>query len=320
VGAVEIHAFYAAAQRMLRGRRERETTVNTNDRTKTIVLIHGLWLTALSWEHWVERYRAQGHRVIAESWPGMGGDLELLRRDPSALAHLGVGEIVLHYEAILRKLSTPPIIIGHSFGGLITQILLDHGFGTAGVALDSAPVKGILRLPWSVLKSSFPALKSPANVHRAVALTLDEFHYAFTNTQGELETDRLFRRYAVPGPGRVLFQAAFANLTPNAATRVDFHNDKRAPLLIVAGTDDHVSPPSVGRAIAKLQAQSKALTAYKEFPGRAHFLLGQAGWEEIADFALQWALNPAALPAPDQGRPVVTRSTAGPTAAGPSAR
>jgi pimeloyl-ACP methyl ester carboxylesterase len=269
--------------------------MNSNREGRTIVLIHGLWLTALSWEHWVERYQSRGHRVIARSWPGAETDVESLRRDPSALAHVGIADIVEHYEEIIKGLDAPPIIIGHSFGGLITQLLLDRGFGSAGVALDSAPAKGILRLPWSSLKSSFPVLKNPANVHRAVALTAEEFHYAFTNTFEDDAAARVYERYAVPGAGRVLFQAALANFNPHAATRIDFHNDERAPLLLIAGEDDHVSPPAVGKANARLQHASKALTEYKEFAGRSHFILGQTGWEEVADFALGWALQPKSL-------------------------
>jgi pimeloyl-ACP methyl ester carboxylesterase len=263
---------------------------------RTIVLIPGLWMTALSWEHWIERYVARGHRVIAKSWPGMDGDIDELRRDPSGTAQLGVTEIVEHYEVIIRELSEPPIVIGHSFGGAITQIILDHGLGAAGVAIDSAPLKGIFRLPWASLKSAFPVLKNPANSHRSVPLTPEEFQYAFTNTLSKEESLAAYQRYAVPGPGRVLFQGALANMNPHAVTRVDFHNDRRAPLLLIAGELDHVAPPSVTRANAKLQQQSQAITAYKEFPGRTHFILGQPGWETVADFALNWALHPIDLP------------------------
>ena len=268
--------------------------VNTIDTTKpdTIVLIHGLWMTALSWEHWVERYTNRGFTVIARSWPGMDGDIEGLRRDPSVVEHLGIGEIVEHYEGIIRELARPPIIMGHSFGGAFTQILLDRGLGAAGVAIDSAPVKGLLALPFSSLKSGFPVLKNPANNHRAVMLTPEEFHYAFTNTLSEEDSAKVYARYAVPGPGRVLFQGALANFNPRAATKVDFGNDDRAPLLVIAGGEDHVSPDAINRATAKHQGKSKAITAYKEFPGRSHYTLGQDGWEEVADYALDWALNP----------------------------
>lgn len=260
-----------------------------------IVLIHGLWMTALCWEHWVERYQRRGFEVIARSWPGLEGDIAALRKDPSGLDHLGIQEIVDFYTGVIGGLDRKPIIMGHSFGALITQILLDDGLGIAGVSIDSAPVKGVLRLPWSALRSAFPGLKNPANRHRAVTLTPEEFHYAFTNTASDEESRAAYERYAVPGPGRPLFQAAFANFNPHAASKIDFHNDDRAPLLVIAGGADHVSPPSINRTIAKLQHRSKAITAYKEFSGRSHFILGQPGWEEVADFALEWATDPVAL-------------------------
>jgi alpha-beta hydrolase superfamily lysophospholipase len=280
--------------------REEDAVNATPDPTEpdTIVLIHGLWMTALSWEHWAARYMGRGFIVIARSWPGMDGDIEALRRDPSAVEHLGVGEIIEHYEGMIRALPRPPIIMGHSFGGLITQILLDRGLGAAGVAIDSAPVRGILALPLSTLRSGFPVLKNPANNHRAVALTPEEFHYAFTNTLTEEESAAVYARYAVPGPGRVLFQAALANFNPHAATKVDFGNGARAPLLVIAGGLDHVSPVAVNEATARLQGKSEAITAYKEFPGRSHYILGQEGWEEVADYALALALNPTEIAIP----------------------
>jgi pimeloyl-ACP methyl ester carboxylesterase len=160
------------------------------------------------------------------------------------------------------------------------------------VAIDSAPLKGVLALPVSTLRSGFPALKNPANNHRAVTLTPEEFHYAFTNTLTDEQSKALYDEYAVPGPGRVLFQAAFANFNPHAATKVDYHNDDRAPLLIISGGADHVSPPAINKSEAKHQGKSKALTAFKEFPGQPHFLIGADGWEEIADFAIDWATDP----------------------------
>jgi pimeloyl-ACP methyl ester carboxylesterase len=257
----------------------------------TIVLIHGLWMTSLSWEKWVKYYSDKVHRVIAKSWPGLDRDIDELRRDLSAIAGLGISEIVEHYENIIRELDAPPIIMGHSFGGLITQILLDRGFGAAGVAIATAPVKGIIFLPFSTLKISFPALSNPANNHRAVPLTPEQFHYAFTNTLSEQESLKVFNRYAVPGPDHVLFQAAFANFNPHAATAVNFHNDTRAPLLLISGGQDHVSPPAVVEATFNLYQKSKAITDYKEFPERTHYTLGQDGWEEVADYALDWVMT-----------------------------
>lgn len=259
-----------------------------------IVLIHGLWMNALCWEHWVERYKRRGYDVIARSWPGLE-DAELVRRDPTMVEHLGIDEIVDFYSDLLAGLDRKPILIGHSFGALITQLLLDSGWGAAGVSIDSAPIKGNYKLPWSALKSAFPGLRDPRNRHRAVTLTPEEFHYAFANTMTDADSQIAYARYAVPGPGRPLFQAAFANFNPHAATRIDFENDDRAPLLVVAGANDHVSPPAINRTIAKLQHRSRSITAYKEFPGRTHFILGQPGWEEVADFVLDWALSPRDL-------------------------
>lgn len=268
---------------------------------KTIVLIPGLWMTALSWEFWVERYRSRGFDVIARNWPGMDRDIDELRRDPSAYENVGVVEVVEHYEQIIRDLDRPTIIMGHSFGGAVTQILLGRGLGVAGVAIDSAPIKGIFRLPWSSVKASFPVLKNPANRHKAVMLTFEEFHWAFANTLTDEQAKTAYERYAIPGPGRPIFQAAFANLTPNAATTVEFP-DERAPLLLIAGGEDHIAPPALTKSNVKVQHKSKAITAYKEFPGRSHFILGQEGWEEVADFALDWALNPVDVPASEERR------------------
>jgi pimeloyl-ACP methyl ester carboxylesterase len=260
----------------------------------TIVLIHGLWMTPLSWEHWIDRHEARGFRVLAPAWPGMDGDIDELRRDPSSIEHLGIQEIVDHYDAIIRKLDRPPIIMGHFLGGAFTQILLDRGLGAAGVAIDSAAVKGVLTLPWSTLKSALPVLKSPANNHTAVALSFDEFRYAFTNTLSEEESRAAYERYAVPGPGRVLFQAALANFNPHATTKVDFHNDHRAPLLLIAGGKDHLSPAAINESNARHYRKSAAITTYEEFPLRSHFTLGEEGWEKVADYALAWAVENAA--------------------------
>src|SRR5579862_1981958 len=259
----------------------------------TVVLIHGLWMTALSWEHWIDRYQSRGYSVIARSWPGMDGDIDELRRDPSGIEHLGIEEIVDYYAGIIAELDRPPIIMGHSFGGAFTQILLDRGLGAAGVAIDSGPVKGLLALPASTLKTGFPVLKNPANNHRAVPLTPEEFHYAFTNTLNGEESLAVFNRYAVPGPDHVLFQAALANFNPHAATAVNFNNYDRAPLLLISGGQDHVSPPSVVEANFKLYRKSKAVTEYKSFPERTHYTLGQNGWEDVADYALDWAVDHA---------------------------
>jgi pimeloyl-ACP methyl ester carboxylesterase len=223
----------------------------------------------------------------------MEGDIEELRRNPSAIATLGIADIVAHYEQIIRGLDEAPIIIGHSFGGLVAQILLDRGLGAAGVAIAPAPVKGIIFLPLSTIRVSLPALSNPANNHRAAPLTPEQFHFAFTNNLEEEASLAVYRRYAVPGPDHVLFQAAFANFNPHAATAVNFHNEDRAPLLLISGGNDHVSPASVVEANFRLYSKSTAVTDYKTFPSRTHYTLGQDGWEEVADYALTWAENNA---------------------------
>jgi pimeloyl-ACP methyl ester carboxylesterase len=263
--------------------------------TETVVLIHGLWMTPLSWEHWIERFAQRGCRVLAPAWPGMEDrDVADLRRDTSAYERLGVTEIADHYERIVRGLDRPPILIGHSFGGLMVQILLDRGAGAAGVALHPAAPRGVLSLPLSTLRSSAPVLLNPLNVRRAVMLTADQFHYAFTNTLSTTESARVYERYAIPGPGRPLFQAGLANFNPRAATKVNARNDDRAPLLLVGGGSDHIVPASTTRANHKLYRHSRAVTELKEYPGRTHFTVGQDGWEEVADHALAWASEKAA--------------------------
>src|SRR5262249_33428473 len=253
----------------------------------TIVLIPGLWMTALCWEHWVKHYSGKGYCVVARSWPGMEEEIEQLRRDPCSFASLGLSEVVDHYEQIICELETPPLIIGNGFGGLATQILLDRGWGAAGVAIASAPVKGIARLPLSMLKLAFSVLaKSHSN--KTASLTGEQFHHAFANSLTETESFDAFKRYVVPAPYRILVQTAFANfISPSAAT-VNFRNNTRAPLLLVAGGKDRIVPSSIVKANFELYRESKAETDYKEYPNQAHFtLILEIG---VADYVLGWAL------------------------------
>jgi pimeloyl-ACP methyl ester carboxylesterase len=265
------------------------TTNGAPSKPDTIVLIHGLWLSPRSWEGWEERFEARGYKVLAPAWPRMRGEVEDIRRDPSSMNGLGVTEIVDHYDAIIRALNVPPIIMGHSFGGLVTELLLDRGLGAAGVAISPAPVKGVLRLPPTELRAGFPVLGNPANRKRTVELTPKQFHYGFTNTMTEEEAQAAYDRYEVPGPGRVIYQAAFANLNPRAPTKVDFHKDDRPPLLVIGNDQDHTVPASVSKEAARRLSRSKAIVDYKEFHGRGHFTAGAPGWEEVADYALEWA-------------------------------
>ncbi len=262
-----------------------------------IVLIHGLWLTPLSWEGWKERFEAKGHNVTAPAWPGMEGTVEEVRANTQAYERLGIKEITDHYDGIIRGLDSPPVIMGHSFGGLITQLLLDRGLGAAAVAVHPAPIKGVLGLPYSQLKVAWVALKNPANRHRTQMLTPEEFHYGFTNMLSAEESRPIYDRLAVPGPGRTLFQAGLANFNPNAVTRVNRHNSSRAPLLLLAGGKDHTVPASTVRAAYKIQKKSGATTEIKEYPERSHYTFAQDGWEAVADHALEWALSHGGQPA-----------------------
>jgi pimeloyl-ACP methyl ester carboxylesterase len=260
----------------------------------TVVLIHGLWMTSLSWEGWAARYRAAGYTVIDEGWPGMQQPVEDLRRDPTAIASLSISAVVDHYDGIIRGLERPPIIMGHSFGGAFTQVLLDRGLGAAGVAIHSAAVKGVTKLPFSTLRTGWPILRNPRNRHRAVAIDVKQFHYRFTNHLTVEQSRPAYERYCVPACGRVLFEGASANFSSKSPTKVDFENATRAPLLFIAGSIDHVSPPSLNKANVKKYRKSRAVTDYHDFDGRSHFTLGQDGWESVADYALNWSLQHAA--------------------------
>lgn len=266
--------------------------------TDTVVLIHGLWMTPLSWEHWITRYEQRGMRVITPGYPGIElgvAGVEALRRDPSPLANLGVREVYEHLAAVIGALDGQPIIMGHSFGGAFVQLLLDAGFGSAGVSIDGAAVKGVKALPFSEIKATFPVLRNPANLHRAVPISEKEFHYAFTNNLSLEASKAVYDRYSVPVSGRMLFQGGLANFTPDAATTYNFANGERAPLLFIAGGNDHILPPAVQRENYEKNARgSQAISAYKLFPGRSHYTCGEQGWEAVADFALDWAQAPVA--------------------------
>ena len=260
----------------------------------TIVLIHGFWVTPRSWENWIKYYEAKGYRVLAPGYPGFEVEVEALNRDPSPIERVTLPQIVAHYETIIRECETPPILMGHSAGGAIVQLLLDRGAGAVGVALNSAPTEGVLVAPFSQLKSTFPVLKNPANRHRAVGLTAEEWHYAFTNTFTEAESLALYQRYHIPASGAILWGGVLANIIPGPQDAwVDYHNDARAPLLFISGGEDHIMPPAVQQSNAK-HYKSNTITEVKLFEGRAHLLPAQAGWEEVADYALSWAERHAA--------------------------
>ena len=256
----------------------------------TIVLIHGFWVTPRSWEEWVTHYEQRGFTVLAPAYPGLEVEVEALNADPSPIEALTVPRIIEHLEGVVKGLASPPILMGHSAGGAFMQILLDHGFGAAGVALNSAPTEGVRATPLSQVRSTFPVLKNPANRHRAVGFNHEQWQYAFTNTFSEEESRRLYERYAIPAAGGILFNSVLANFEPGPQdTWVDYKNDARAPLLFISGSEDHIMPPKVQRSNAK-HYKSATITEVKEYEGYAHLLPAQEGWEAIADYALDWAL------------------------------
>lgn len=279
------------------------TLPSTSPAPDTIVLIHGFWVTPRSWEHWITRYQERGYRVLAPAYPGFEVEVEALNRDPAPIAAVTVPAIISHLETIIRPLATPPILMGHSAGGVFVQVLLDHGFGACGVAINSAPTEGVAVVPLSQIKSTLHVLRNPANRHRAVGLTYDQWQYAFTNTFTEEDSRAAYERYAVPASGAIFWESALANVLPGRQGNwVDYRNDARAPLLFIAGAEDHLMPPSVQRSNAK-RYKSKTLTEVREFEGRSHFLPGQRGWEEVADYALDWAKGHA-TGSPDPGQAV----------------
>jgi pimeloyl-ACP methyl ester carboxylesterase len=260
----------------------------------TIVLIHGLWMTPRSWENWAKRYESRGYTVLTPAYPGFEGEVEALRADPSPIERITVPEAVESLEKLIKGFDRPPILMGHSFGGALVQILLDRGYGAAGVAIDSVPTEGVLTLPLSQIKASFPILSNPANRHRAVGFTPEQFQYAFTNTLSDEDSAKVYERYHIPAPGSWVWGGVLANFTPgHQATWVDYENHDRAPLLFIAGGEDHIMPAAVNKSNVKKYEKSKAITAYEEFPGRSHFTVGQDGWEAVADYALRWATENA---------------------------
>jgi pimeloyl-ACP methyl ester carboxylesterase len=253
----------------------------------TIVLVHGFWVTPRSWEEWIAHYERAGYRVLAPAYPGFEVEVEALNADPSPIEALTVPAIIEHLEAVIGELDAPPILMGHSAGGAFVQILLDHGFGAVGVAINSAPTEGVAVVPLSQVRASFPVLKNPANRHRAVGFTHEQWHYAFTNTFSEERSRELYERYHVPASGSIFWGSALANIHPgHQDTYVDYHNDGRAPLLFISGTDDHLMPPKIQQSNAT-HYKSDTITEIMQFEG-PHLLPSKDGWEAVADYALEW--------------------------------
>lgn len=273
--------------------------------SQTIVLIHGMWMTPRSWDNWVDHYADRGYRAIAPGWPGVK-DPEATRLDPSALRGLGIKKMVDHYEEIIRGLDRPPIIMGHSFGGLVTQLLLDRGLGTAGMVIGTAAPKGVILLPLSTLRSALPGLKNPFNGDGLCPLTPKQFRWRFANTLSQKESDAIYQEHYIPGTNRAFFEAAYANLNRNSPAAVNYENPARAPLLIICGTADHISPLAVNKSLLKLQSKAPSATELKTYPGRPHFMAGLDGWEELADTALNWSLEHAGTAQPTEATQTTT--------------
>ena len=261
----------------------------------TIVLIHGFWVTPRSWEDWKARFESRGYTVLTPAYPGLEVEVEALNEDPSPLEALTVPAIIEHLESVVQSAGEPPILMGHSAGGVFTQLLLDKGYGAAGVAINSAPTEGVKRIPLSQAKATFPVLKNPANRHRAVGFTYEQWEYAFTNGFPEEESRRLYERYHIPASGSIFWGSALANIHPGKDdTYVDYKNDDRAPLLFISGSKDHLMPPSIQQSNAK-HYKSDTITEVKEFEG-PHLLPSWPGWEDVADYALEWAERHAGQP------------------------
>lgn len=262
-----------------------------------IVLIHGLWMTPKSWDTWAGYFESQGHEVIRPGWPGID-DREVadIRNNPEALKGIGLKQIADNYERIIRGLDEKPIIMGHSFGGLLTQMLADRGLGVAYVGVTPGQPAGITTLPFSTVRTSFPILSNPFNRNGASPISKGHFHFTFGNDLTRAESDAIWEEFAVNSYNRVFFEGvAGAFNEKNGVSHVDYNRADRAPLLIITGEIDHVVPPAIGKAIVKKYTStgSPAIVDYKEYPGRTHRIVSQKGWEEVAKDALDWATSHA---------------------------
>jgi pimeloyl-ACP methyl ester carboxylesterase len=266
---------------------KRQENVMPANRTP-VVFIHGMWLHASSWAPWLELFRTAGYDPIAPGWPGEPGTVTEARESPELVANASIDDATAHYTKIIDSLDAPPILIGHSFGGLFAEKLLGQGIGVAGVAIDPAQIKGVLPLPLAQLRAALPALGNPANLHRSVSLTLKEFRFGFGNALSEEESAELFGKWAIPSPARPLFEAATANFSLHSQAEVDTGNETRGPLLLISGAEDHTVPDVSTRSTLKQYRHSTAVTELKQFEHRGHSLTVDSGWKEVADATLQW--------------------------------
>jgi pimeloyl-ACP methyl ester carboxylesterase len=272
------------------------------DTRTPVVFIHGLWLHASSWQPWVELFDARGYAPVAPGWPGMPGTVEEARRHTSLIAGVGIDDVVDRYTEVIQQLPSRPVLVGHSFGGMIAEKLLGLDLARAAVAIDAAQIKGVLPLPLSSLRSTLPVFRNPANRENAVSLTAEQFRYSFGNALDEEESDRLFETWAVPAPGKPLFEAAAANFSLHSPAKVRTDNEDRGPLLLVMGGQDHTVPEAISKATLKQYKHSHAVTDLIEFADRGHSLTIDHGWREVADRCLAWLDKQGAAATGEQPR------------------
>jgi pimeloyl-ACP methyl ester carboxylesterase len=262
------------------------------DEPTPVIFIHGLWLHPLSWAPWADMFESAGYQPMAPGWPGVPDTVEAARANPDSIADHGIDDVTSHYTAIIAELPAKPVLVGHSFGGMIAEKLLGQDLAAAAIAIDAAQIKGVLPLPLSSLRSTLPVFRNPANKHHAVSLTAAQFRYSFGNAIDAEESDTLYQRWAIPAPGRPLFEAAAANFSLHSPARVNTIIETRGPLLLIMGGQDHTVPEAITKSTLRQYRHSHAINDLIEFPDRGHSLTIDHGWRDVASTCLDWLAQP----------------------------